>query len=583
MMRQLKLALMLVLSLVAMPFSQALVQGPELIVPTEYFLLVDDRPEYAQPQNDRSAWSRHGYSGLPLMEEIFWVQYDFDVNTQFDKPAGVLVSLLGSYDAYWDGKYVDSNGVVGADRSTEVPGDIDKVILIPAEQAGIGKHTLSLRISSQHRLKSQLTGSFWTFMSDYDYLVQVPYKQASRPMVMSGALLLVALYTLFLYLTVLRQPSYLAFSLLCLTILSLIVAESWRGLWGYTYDWQIPRLWIVLGLSTTVAILLVWFFAWFFALSQRSRLIWLSTATFLQVCVLFTVHGYDNRSLYVFFIGAMTACGICLQAWRQKQSYARLMLIGLMLFLAPMFINTYSYMDQYFFVSFGALILLMLYTLAKTMSIKQEALVQSQITASRLELELVKRQLQPHFILNTLTAIEEWIEESPATAVKFIQALADEFRYMADMSSHQLIRLQDEIDLCRSHLTVMSYRTNVTFSFNANMPQTTLLIPPGVLLTFLENAISHNHYKQGNIAFKLSHRQLGDSHQELQLVVPVTQKNAESVDESGINLGIGNQYIEARMKESFGDGWSMKTRLEDNNWQVLLCFPSILEDGANRP
>lgn len=571
-------ALML-LMLMMLPVSQVLAQEPEIIVPTEYFLLMEDNHEYAQPQSDRSGWSRHDFSGLPLSDSIFWVQYDFDVSTQPTQAMGVLISLLGSYDAYWDGTYIGSNGIVGDTKSSEVPGDIDKVILLPTELIHQGKHTLSLRVSSQHRLKSQLTGSFWTFISDYDYLIQIPYKRASQPMVMSGALLFVALYTLFLYFTALRQSSYLAFSLLCLTILSLIIAESWRGLWGYTYDWQIPRLWVVLCLSTAIGMLLVWFFAWFFALSRRSKVLWLSGAVVSQLVILVSSHGYDNRSLYVFLVGALSACGICLQAWKQKRTYAAIMFMGLLLFLAPLFVSTYSYMDHYFFLLFGALMGLMLYTLARTMGTKQNQLAQSQITASRLELELVKRQLQPHFILNTLTAIEEWIEESPTTAVKFIQALADEFRYMADMSSHKLIRLQDEIDLCRSHLKVMSYRTNVSFSLHADAPQTTLLMPPGVVLTFLENAISHNHYKQGDVEFVLVQHSLGDGRQQLQLTVPVTPKTVKNTEETGINLGIGNQYIEARMKESFGEYWSMTTQLEANQWQVLLVFPSTTVDG----
>jgi hypothetical protein len=576
-----EMIVVLLFSLIIFPQSMAFVQEPALIVPTEYFLLVDDDPDYARPQSDRSHWQRYSYTGLPLTSDIFWVQYDFEVPSDSTQAMGVLVSLLGSYDAYWDGRYVGSNGVVGNNKSEEVPGQIDKVFLLPSDIVRKGKHTLSLRISSQHRLEGQLTGSFWSFLSDYDYLVQIPYKQASRPMVMSGALLLVALYTLFLYVTVLRQPSYLLFSMLCFVILCLILAESWRGLWGYTYDWQIPRLWIVLGLSTIIGVLLTWFMAWFFPLSRRSRFMWLIGSGVLQMIILIAVDGYDAPSLYVFLIGALTACGICMQAWRQKQPYALIMLMGLLLFLAPIFVNTISYMDHYFFVSFAALMGLMLYTLAKTMEMKQKALAQSQINASRLELELVKRQLQPHFILNTLTAIEEWIEESPATAVKFIQALADEFRYMADMSSHKRIALHDEINLCRSHLKVMSYRTNVQFSLKVNVQNKSLSIPPGVLLTFLENAISHNYYRHGDIEFMLSQQLSDQGSQSLLLVVPVSSKTKKGYDETGISLGIGNQYIEARMKESFEDMWSMQTQLEEDSWQVKLTFPQFGQNALN--
>jgi LytS/YehU family sensor histidine kinase len=278
----------------------------------------------------------------------------------------------------------------------------------------------------------------------------------------------------------------------------------------------------------------------------------------------------------VFLIGVISSSGICLHALIQKQENALLMLGGMLLFIAPISINTYSYMDQYFFVSFGALIGLMLYTLAKTMRSKQQQLVQSQIIASRLELELVKRNLQPHFILNTLTAIEEWIEDSPKTAVKFIQALADEFRFMAHMSAQPIIQIKDEVGLCQSHLKVMGYRTNIVFSMACDIQYNEADIPPGVLLTLLENALSHNLYRQGDVIFNLQQTILAEqSIQQLIFTAPITQKSSDNGNNGnkGINLGIGSQYIEARLTESFANNWHMQSQLDDNKWQVILSLP----------
>src|SRR3546814_19410817 len=53
--------------------------------------------------------------------------------------------------------------------------------------------------------------------------------------------------------------------------------------------------------------------------------------------------------------------------------------------------------------------------------------------AQRLELDLLKQHLKPHFLMNTLTALAGWIEESPHTAVRMVDALADEFRTLVDV------------------------------------------------------------------------------------------------------------------------------------------------------
>jgi hypothetical protein len=545
---------------------------PEIITSDTYYLMLSDNPDFAKPQTDRSQWQTHNFSGIPLADKNFWVQVDFEIDSPSNHPLGVLVSLLGSFDAYWDGEFIASNGVVGQDRESETPGLIDKIMLLPTDLTHVGTHTLSLRVSAHHNSPTLLYGSFWSLVTNYESLVQIPYRQASRPMVMSGALILIALYSFLVYCKSFRQPSYPIFSLLCLSILALSFAESWRGLWPYTYDWQIPRLIVVLGLSCFISLLLSLFFVWFFYFKRFERIAWIGLTLLAQFSVIIWMDGYDNRSLYVFLIGVASSCGICLHALMQKQENALLMLAGMLLFIAPVSINTYSYMDQYFFVSFGALIGLMLYTLAKTMRSKQQLLVQSQINASRLELELVKRNLQPHFILNTLTAIEEWIEDSPKTAVKFIQALADEFRFMAHMSAQPIIQIKDEIGLCQSHLKVMGYRTNIQFSMACDIQLSEASIPPGILLTLLENALSHNLYQQGQVVFTLKQNILADQAlQQLVFIAPITQKSSDK----GINLGIGSQYIEARLTESFADNWNMQSHLNDYNWQVTLTFPLL--------
>lgn len=543
---------------------------PVIITSDTYYLMLDEHPDYAQPQKNRSQWQAYNFSGIPLIDRNFWVQIDFEIDTPSAQPLGVLVSILGSFDAYWDGEFIARNGVVGQDKQSETPGLIDKIMLLPADLTQVGTHTLSLRVSAHHNAPTLLYGSFRSLVTDYESLVQIPYKQASRPMVMSGALLLIALYSFLVYYKSFKQPSYLIFSLLCLSILALVFTESWRGLWPYTYDWQIPRLIVVLALSCFISLLLSLFFAWFFYFKRIERILWISFALLAQCSVVIWMDGYDKRSLYVFLVGVITSSSICLHALLQKQQNALLMLGGMLLFIAPISINNYAYMDQYFFVSFGALIGLMLYTLTKTMRSKQQQLLQSQITASRLELELVKRNLQPHFILNTLTAIEEWIEDSPKTAVKFIQALADEFRFMAHMSAQSLIQIKDEIGLCQSHLKVMGYRTNIQFLLTCDIQHNEASIPPGILLTLLENALSHNLYQPGDVIFIVKQSIFAEQGlQQFVFIAPITQKSSDK----SISLGIGSQYIEARLTESFAGKWNMQSQLNDNNWQVTLTFP----------
>ncbi|WP_444996958.1 histidine kinase [Aliikangiella sp. IMCC44359] len=568
----LKLSISLVFLFLILSFN---VQGEneveyQPIIGKNYFMTKVDNPEFVNPVSDYSRWTKISFGGIPLKDKNFWVQVNFEISKISKKPQGIFVSMLGAYQAYWDGQYIGSNGVVGKSKNTEKPGQIDYVMLLPQDYLTIGTHTLSLKVSTHHAQNYLSNGSFFSFIGDYQSLVQAPFRHATLPITMSGALLLIAFYYLLLYFSVLREPSYLWFSGLCLTIFLLFVVESWRGLWGYSYDWQVPRLYLVLILSCLVSCLLSLFFMFFFQLTKRLKIFLISLNLILQIAILLEGDGFDDRSLYIFLIGTSTSIIVCVYAVVNNQKDAWLMLLGLILFIAPIAIHTYSYMDQYFFVSFGALISLMLYLLTRTMQLRQKQLVQSQIAAGRLELELVKRNIQPHFILNTLTAVEEWIEDSPKTAVKFILALADEFRMVAQMSSQRLISLQDEVSLCCAHLDVMGFRSNTHFKLNSEVADLMVQIPPGVILTLIENAISHNNYQQQTVTFTLEQIHESDNN-----VLVFSSPVNNNLSTNMINSGLGSQYIEARLQESFISDWDVKSKFEHQCWQVTLTFPWV--------
>lgn len=547
-------------------------QTPITIDPYFYITTEDDK-SFTKAVVDKRTWSKRYFGGLPLADKNVWVQVGVNISHQSNKNQGLLIMMVASYQAYWDGQFIGSNGLIGTSKDTERAGQIEFGIGLSKHQVMPGRHTLSLKVSSHHNNSKNELGSFYIFSGDYPQVAQFSNKSAMLPLAMSGALLLLAVYCLLLYFSAIKNVCYLLFSGLCLMVLLLFIAESWRGLWGYSYDWHIARLMLILGLTFLVSVLLTAFFAFFFKLTSRQRNAIILGNVLLQTGVLLIVPGYDIPSLYLIFIAIVTSSLPCGYAALTKQKNAWLMLSALVVFIVPLVMNTRLYMEQFFFVSFAILISLMLYSLTQTMRIKQQQLVQSQINASRLELELVKRNLQPHFILNTLTAVEEWIEENPAVAVAFIDALADEFRLMAKISCLPLVSLVDEIAMCRAHLHVMEFRSNTKFEFRTKHAGLTGLLPPGILLTLVENAISHNRYQQQNIVFIFNYSE-HNSQCRLTFIAPISQSiGGHQAAAKAINAGIGSKYIEARLKESFAQNWTFISKKTASQWQADITLP----------
>ena len=104
-------------------------------------------------------------------------------------------------------------------------------------------------------------------------------------------------------------------------------------------------------------------------------------------------------------------------------------------------LHSEAFLEYYFFPAFGVLIVCLLASLSLQSKKQRRQHETALVNAARLEIELLKKNIQPHFLMNTLTSVMEWIEEDPTTGVKFIEALADEFRILSEVSNRARLLL----------------------------------------------------------------------------------------------------------------------------------------------
>jgi LytS/YehU family sensor histidine kinase len=190
------------------------------------------------------------------------------------------------------------------------------------------------------------------------------------------------------------------------------------------------------------------------------------------------------------------------------------------------------------------------------------------LKTARLELEATKRHMQPHFLMNTLTALSEWIEEDPRTAIEMIDALADEVRALRRMSAQRLVTVAQELRLCRSHLTTMSLRKDVSYTLQTEGIEAQRLVPPTVFHTLVENAVTHGPSSQGDVLLRLAAAHKG-GHVQYTFESPLDAR-----EETKFEPGDGTRYIEARLSEVWGDAWSMRQAPVGSTWQVQIEVPA---------
>ncbi|HEY5535302.1 MAG TPA: sensor histidine kinase [Ignavibacteria bacterium] len=106
------------------------------------------------------------------------------------------------------------------------------------------------------------------------------------------------------------------------------------------------------------------------------------------------------------------------------------------------------------------------------------------------ELALLRSQINPQFLFNTLTNIKSLIELQPEKAIYSIENLSEIMSYMLYETSAEKVLLDDEIDYINNYLNLQRVRYNKDFiSFEVTGVTNGLLVSPLIFMPFIENAV----------------------------------------------------------------------------------------------
>lgn len=264
---------------------------------------------------------------------------------------------------------------------------------------------------------------------------------------------------------------------------------------------------------------------------------------------------------------------------KQKKSKEYFLIITLLSFLVIFVIfksyNPYSegfFTHNLFVVGFLIMILFLLSLLYGYIRIKHQVTQNSlnlQLGAKQSELNLLKSQVNPHFLFNTLntlygTALEE---EAPKTG-ESISKLANLLRYMQNDMGKAFIPLEDEVSYIKDYIAIQELRCQVSPQVETvfeNLEGKT--ISPGILIPFVENA-----FKYGIDPSKPS--QLSISVICDQTTIRFTCINSYDDDfkayykEQGFGLGIKN--TKKRLKLIYAKKHSLTLTKENQTFTVKL-------------
>jgi hypothetical protein len=477
------------------------------------------------------------------------------------EPLGLQINAFGAFDVYWDGVLVGKNGQMAKSGFAEIPGTETTFYQIPQQLSTVGNHVVTL-IGTQTYFRDA-EREIHIKLKNFLQLHRAPLIVLSFMNLMAGAFLIAAIYYFFLYINSTRKElTVLLFGIMCLLFFSLLIMEYVKYYVAIPYNKFYTRLQIIGGLTFAISILVPWYFMLQFGFKRKKLVLFLLLITLIYIYIHYYGH-YDISAAYFTIAARLFSIIIAIDAVYRKIKGGIIVAAGL---LAGAAVNYFMFYDFGLFIAFTIIVLCMLYLHTIRAKALEEAHNASLLLSSRLQLQLIKKNIQPHFLRNTLTSLIDWIEESPKEGVVFIRALAEEFDIMNDIAEDTIIPIRQEIDLCRRHLEVMSFRKEICYEWEEEGIDENETIPPAILHTIIENGITHSlPPKDSCIVFCLRFtREKQFKQYTLETLAENRQKKKEQ------RVGTGFKYVKARLTESYGENWSFDSHSIKKGWETTI-------------
>jgi len=183
-----------------------------------------------------------------------------------------------------------------------------------------------------------------------------------------------------------------------------------------------------------------------------------------------------------------------------------------------------------------------------------------------MEMALIKSQLDPHFLFNTLNNIDVLIIKSADDASLYLNKLSDIMRFMLFETKTDFIALEKEIEYIKKYVALQKIRTKnhryINFEITGNPSDK--LIAPMVFIPFIENAFKHSSNKkiEDAIIIKVNIEDETTSLYCNNFFNPDAKKNDHG--------GLGNELIEKRLNLIYGDDHTLKHQVEKDRYIVEL-------------
>jgi LytS/YehU family sensor histidine kinase len=194
-----------------------------------------------------------------------------------------------------------------------------------------------------------------------------------------------------------------------------------------------------------------------------------------------------------------------------------------------------------------------------------EQLIREKISS---ELQLLKAQVHPHFLFNTLNNIYSFILNGSDRAAEMILKLSDLLKYILNECSQPLVKLDKELKMVQDYIALeqIRYGDRLNLSLHIQGSGKDKMISPLLLIPFVENSFKHGTSRMLAHPWVRLDIEIGKNFLEFRL----SNNKPENINVSQVKKGIGLANVKKRLMLLYPDTHSLIITETEMSFDVFM-------------
>lgn len=187
---------------------------------------------------------------------------------------------------------------------------------------------------------------------------------------------------------------------------------------------------------------------------------------------------------------------------------------------------------------------------------------------TELELKVLKSQLNPHFLFNTLNNIYSLSVSNSSATAQSISRLSDILDYILRKGQNKWVNVAEEMKIIDDYIELEKLRYNERLKINIfKNIRYSAVIPPLLYLSLVENAFKHSEKISGNVEINIF------LETDLNFIIfKVENHFSKNISDNG-TAGIGLKNINKQLELYYTDAYSLEIEKPENWFSVKVTTP----------